>query len=240
MDSRERFTATVADYDRWRPDYPDALLAWLRAQAPGARAVDLGSGTGILSRQLAAAGFDVTGVEPNAAMRTRAETQGQAIYLPGQAEETGLPDECADLVVGAQAFHWFDLDRTLPEIDRILVPGGLAAAIWNVREEEGFGRAYEAALLRWSGTYAQIPSPDKTLPRLRALRPDGLSMAFAHVQALDLDGVLGRAASASYVVHGVADRAGFDADLRRAFARHAVAGQVLMGYQTVLWLWGGA
>lgn len=237
MDPRERFTDTVTDYDRWRPDYPSALVRWLRAQAPGLRAVDLGSGTGIFSRQLAAEGFDVIGVEPNAAMRARAEALGGPRYVTGQAEDTELPSGSAELVVAAQAFHWFDLERALAEIDRILVPGGLAAAIWNVRVDEGFGAAYEALLCAWSSTYADVPTPERTLRRLRAVRSSTMSATFDHQQVLDRPGVLGRAASASYVVHGVADRAGFDAALRAAFDAHQVEGKVTLRYQTALRAW---
>lgn len=84
MDPRQRFSATAVDYDQHRPDYPDALLRFLLGEAPGRRAVELGSGTGILSRQLAAAGFAVTGVEPNATMREAAARHGGSpVYRAG-------------------------------------------------------------------------------------------------------------------------------------------------------------
>jgi SAM-dependent methyltransferase len=88
MDPRERFTATVDRYARHRPDYPEALLDWLAGLVSGRRAVDLGAGTGILTRQLAARGWDVVGVEPNAAMRERAAAAG-GTYVDGSAEATG-------------------------------------------------------------------------------------------------------------------------------------------------------
>lgn len=238
MDPRERFTATVSDYARYRPSYPDALIAWLYHHAPGRRAVDLGSGTGIFSRQLAAAGFEVTGIEPNAAMRAEAERAGGGPrYQAGQAESTGLPDASADLVVGAQSFHWFDLDRALPEIDRILVPGGLAAAVWNERVDEGFAATYEAVLCRFSTDYAHVARPGKPIDGLRARGLDVTHVIFPNAQLLDLDGVLGRAWSSSYVVHGVEDREGFDAALAEAFRVHAVEGRVELQYKTSLYAW---
>ena len=73
-------------------------------------------------------------------------------------EATGLPDGCADLVTGGQAFHWFDLDRALPEIDRILGPAGVAVAVWNEREHQAFAAAYETVLTRFVQGYADTKS----------------------------------------------------------------------------------
>jgi len=241
MDPRERFTATVSNYARYRPDYPAAALSWLRAEAPGSRAVELGSGTGIFARQLADAGFDVLGIEPNAAMRAEAAQEsgsaGNPVYRVGTAEDTGLAAGSADLVVAAQAFHWFDLPRALAEIDRLLVPGGLAAAVWNTRDEEGFGADYEALLRAWSPDYRDVAKPQPTLEALRAARPGGLERRFPHEQRFDLEGALGRAWSSSYVQHGVSDREGFDRVLGEIFARHAQDGQVRLSYTTLLYAW---
>jgi SAM-dependent methyltransferase len=237
LDPRERFTATVERYARYRPDYPDALFEWLAALVGSRRAIDLGSGTGILSRQLAERGWDVIGVEPNGPMRERATAAGGARYVDGSAEATGLAAATADLVIGAQAFHWFDLDRALPEIDRIRRPGGAAVAVWNVRAETGFAAAYEAALLRWSTEYASVPKPGPTLAALRARRPGATTTVLRHGQELDLDGVLGRAWSSSYVVHGVTDRAAFDRALTEAFLAHARGGRVELAYETQALAW---
>ncbi|MEZ4241966.1 MAG: class I SAM-dependent methyltransferase [Myxococcota bacterium] len=240
MDPRRRFTATVDRYDRYRPDYPEALVDALSDLAVGAAVVELGAGTGILSRQLAARGLSVTAVEPNEAMRTagaaHADSSGVR-WVAGSAEQTGLAAASADLVVGAQAFHWFDLDRALPEIDRLLVPGAWAVAAWNDRVEHGFAAAYDEVLLAWSDTYADVPRPGPTLEALEARRPEGRRLRFPHRQVLDLDGVIGRAWSSSYVVHGVSDRQGFDDALQAAFRAHALDGRVDLAYETVAWAW---
>lgn len=234
----ERFTATVDAYAKHRPDYPAGFVGWLATLVSGRRCIDVGAGTGIASRQLAAAGWDVVGVEPNDAMRGRAvEAGGGPRYVAGTGEDTGLPAASADLVVGTQAWHWFDLDRALPEVDRLRAPGGAAVAAWNVRVEHGFAAAYEALLYEFSTEYARVPKPGPTLDRLRERRPRATLHAFAHAQSLDLDGALGRAWSSSYVVHGVADREGFDDALRRAFADHQAGGRVELGYETVALRW---
>ncbi|MCA9513483.1 MAG: class I SAM-dependent methyltransferase [Myxococcales bacterium] len=240
MDSRERFTATVGDYERARPDYPDALIAALVARAPWRRAVDLGSGTGILSRQLAAAGLDVIGVEPNAAMRLAAERAGGGPrYHAGQAESTGLAVASADLVVGAQAFHWFDLPATVAEIDRVAIARAPAAAIWNVRAEEagGFAAAYEALLGRFVGRRGPGELANVTIDALARLRPGGERLVFPHAQHLDRDGAHARAWSSSYVAHGVRDHAAFDRALDEVFGAHALDGAVTLRYRTLAYVW---
>lgn len=235
MDPRERFTATVDAYRQHRPDYPEALFGWLGVLVPGRRAADLGAGTGIFTRMLAERGWDAVGVEPNPAMREAAIAAGGARYVDGTAEATGLADRSVDLVIGAQAFHWFDLDRALPEVDR--VAEGRAVAVWNVRGTEGFAGAYDALLVRFSSEYPKVAKPGPTLVELAIRRPGGEEATFSHHQRLDRDGLLGRAWSSSYVAHGVADRAGFDAGLMAAFDAYARDGTVDLAYRTVAYAW---
>jgi len=241
----ERFTATSSDYARWRPGYPDGYIRWIAGLEAGRRCVDLGCGTGILSRQLAEAGFAVIGVEPNAAMRAAAvEAGGGPTYVDGRAEATGLPEGSADVVLAAQAFHWFELDGALAEIQRLLVGTGIASAVWNIRELQGFSAAYDAVVSRFSTDYRTVPRPEPTIAALRPRLTGEVERAWDHHQDLDLEGVLGRAWSSSYVAHGVKDRAAFDAAMTDAFHRHAVAGRVTLLYRTVALAWprqvGGA
>src|SRR5688572_16290540 len=135
-DSRERFTATVDNYEKYRPTYPSELIDWVVATSgigPGARVADLGCGTGISTRLFAARGFNVIGIDPNEEMLKRAIRAGGAEYRKGEASATGLGDRSVDLIVGGQAFHWFDLAPTFREFRRILKPHGRCAAFWNVR-----------------------------------------------------------------------------------------------------------
>jgi SAM-dependent methyltransferase len=129
------FARSADAYDRARPEYPPAAVAWLADRLglrPGRTVVDLAAGTGKLTRPLAATGADVIAVEPVAEMRARIGPAATRA-LEGTAEAIPLPDASADAVTVAQAFHWFDGPAALAEIHRVLRPGGGLAVVWNRR-----------------------------------------------------------------------------------------------------------
>ncbi|SCL60725.1 class I SAM-dependent methyltransferase [Micromonospora peucetia] len=131
------FGAAASDYDRFRPRYPEQAVRWaLDGLGVPARVVDLGAGTGILTRAVLALGHEVQPVEPDPGMRAQLEvaTPGSTT-LAGSAESVPLPDGAADAVLAGQAYHWFDKDRAHAEIARLLRPGGTFAPIWNTRDE---------------------------------------------------------------------------------------------------------
>jgi len=98
--------------------------------------LDLAAGTGKLTRMFAPTRTVLTAVEPVAAMRAKlAEACPRVPCLEGTAEEIPIADDSIDLVTCAQAFHWFDMAKALPEIARVAVPGGGLALVWNVRDE---------------------------------------------------------------------------------------------------------
>lgn len=134
LHATERFSKRVADYVRYRPGYPSALLGWQQSALGLTRdwcVADVGAGTGISSKIFLDAGNRVVAVEPNAAMRSAAIAAFGANprfhAVDGRADATGLPDGSADLVVCAQAFHWFEPNVARHEFRRILVLHGLAA-----------------------------------------------------------------------------------------------------------------
>jgi SAM-dependent methyltransferase len=205
----ERFSDRADAYVRARPTYPDAVVAHLEragALGPGATVVDLGVGTGLSAEPFLRAGYAVTGVEPNDAMRESGDRFLAAWpryrSVKGTAEATGLPAHCARLAIAGQAFHWFDPPRARAEALRILVPGGWAALMWNDREVTGdaFAEGYEALCHRFGRDYDTI--------RTRHVDPEALAeffgrvpaMAeFAHVRRLDFETMAALAASASYL-----------------------------------------
>lgn len=130
------FGAAAADYDQFRPSYPVEAVRWAVGAPPPADVVELGAGTGKLTRVLLGAGYRVTPVEPDAGMRAQlAESTEGVTAIEGFAEGVPLPDESADAVVAGQAYHWFDRERAHPEIARLLRTGGHFGAIWNHRDD---------------------------------------------------------------------------------------------------------
>jgi len=129
------FNAAADLYERGRPPYPAGALDWLLP--PGARRVlELGAGTGKLTRLLVERGLDVVAVEPLEGMRAElARVLPGTPLLAGSAEQIPLPDEAVDAVLAAQAWHWVDPARAVPEVARVLSPGGTLGLVWNERDE---------------------------------------------------------------------------------------------------------
>ena len=128
--------ADVADaYDRGRPSYPAEAATWLAGTAPR-RVLELGAGTGRLTGELVALGHQVVATDPLAPMlRHLSRRLPDVAAARAVAEQIPLRPRSVDVVASAQAFHWFDLDRALPEIARVLRPGGQIALVWNERDE---------------------------------------------------------------------------------------------------------
>ena len=129
------FGAVAGLYERGRPPYPPEALDWLLP--PGVqRVLDLGAGTGKLTRQLAERGLDVVAVEPSDGMRAElARILPDVRALAGTAEEIPLEDGAVDAVLVAQAWHWVDPERAVPEAARVLAPGGTLGLLWNIRDK---------------------------------------------------------------------------------------------------------
>ncbi len=136
-DATTRFSSYAGTYDQVRPR-PPALLAEVISQWAGVAApavIDIGTGSGLSLAPWSGRARKVTGVEPSVPMRAIAQQRAAALpdrdafsVVDGRAEDTGLPAGSADIVTASQAMHWFDPDRALPEIARLLRPGGVLAA----------------------------------------------------------------------------------------------------------------
>ena len=133
------FGSQAAAYAAHRPDYPADLLAWALAPLRGTgrlRVLDIGAGTGKLTGGLLAQDVDVVAVEPDPAMLAELTSRFPDVDAKaGNAEEIPLPDSSVHAAFAGQALHWFDLDRALPEIRRVLRPGGFLVAVWNDYDE---------------------------------------------------------------------------------------------------------
>jgi ubiquinone/menaquinone biosynthesis C-methylase UbiE len=147
----ERFASVADAYERGRPAYRRAVVGALAAElelTAGAPVLDLAAGTGKLSRALLAAGFDVVAVEPLASLRdVLAEKIGRERVRDGVAEAIPLPDASVHAVTVADAFHWFDRQRALGEIRRVLRGGGGLAVLSMLPDWSGASWAHELGTL---------------------------------------------------------------------------------------------
>ncbi len=248
-DPTRRFSDRVADYVRYRPGYPPAVIDFLVATcglAPGWVVADIGAGPGNLARLFLDNGNEVIAVEPNAAMREAGASLlgGHPRFrgIDGRAEATGLPDRSVDLVAAGQAFHWFDQASAKTEFARILRPPGWVALVWNERRTVGtaFLEAYERLLLTHGTDYAAVRHQDTADDAAIAafFGPTGhTETRFDHAQSFDLDGLTGRLRSSSYAPR--AGQPGHDAmlaDLAEIFARHQRDGRIVFSYDTRVYL----
>jgi SAM-dependent methyltransferase len=243
LSSSDRFLGRAEAYAKYRPSYPAAAIDLLEARCGlrrGATAVDLGSGTGILSALLLQRGARVFGIEPNSEMRSYAELmlRGEFHTGSGTAEDTHMPDGFFDLLVCGQAFHWFDPQKTRAEALRILKPGAWAALLWNERPKGTvpFLEEYEALLRRYAPEYDAVA-------QLRA-QEGGIAAFFGHPpqlatfpneQVLDFPGLAGRVMSASYApTPEQPEHQPLMAGLREVFDRHQRQGRIIFPYQTLV------
>ena len=250
----KRFTGCVSDYVKTRPSYPRGLLGILR-EACGLRGAsrvdrvaDLGSGTGIFSTMLLESGATVYGVEPNDEMRGAAEKllgdNPRFHSVAARAEHTTLAESSVDLVTAAQAFHWFDGEKTRVEMARIVRPVASdsrsnVALVWNDRDLDAtpFARAYEDLLVRRCPKYLELQGKADTHDKFDALLGRGRwsRHTVENAQRLDREGLVGRLLSSSYAPRpGDAEHEATFAELRAIFDQHQETGHVVLLYTTVV------
>jgi ubiquinone/menaquinone biosynthesis C-methylase UbiE len=216
----------VADlYERVRPGYPQEAVRWIAKRLDlrsGRVVLDLGAGTGKLTRALVETGAEVLAVEPGDAMRAELErVLPQVQALRGSAESIPLPDGSVDAITVGQAFHWFRFDEALPELHRLLRAGGGVALIWNGRDHDSPLQSEIKELLE-----PFVPSGRAVAPHTsRHLAESPLfhsfeQRTFRFVQELDADALVGRIASISFVAGSTPEkRAELERQLRALAAR---------------------
>jgi SAM-dependent methyltransferase len=190
-------------YAAHRPGYPDSAVEWL-VGGERRHVLDLGAGSGSLTKSLVADGHLVVAAEPNRAMLAELEVLGLAAPLvQSGAEALPFARQSFDVVTVGTAFHWFDADAALPEIAAVLKPGGRLALVWNIRCEDSGWAAELAELLQ----AAQPPSlvGHWVTGSVSAVEESALfgpleAAEFPFTQTLDRAGLMGLAASRSYVI----------------------------------------
>jgi ubiquinone/menaquinone biosynthesis C-methylase UbiE len=219
------FGGVAEAYERGRPTYPAEAVSWLLGEQP-LTVLELGAGTGKLTRVIARLGHDVHATDPDPAMLQILERE-----LPGVrtaeagAEDIPLGDASVDAVIAGQAFHWFDLDRALPEIARVLRPGGHVCLTWNYRNEKIPWVRRLGALI---GTQEQQQDPAQALifSELFGFVED---KEFSHWQVIDRKSIQDLVLSRSNVA--VLDEQGRAAKLAEVLAFYDEYGRGMDGMQ---------
>jgi ubiquinone/menaquinone biosynthesis C-methylase UbiE len=186
-------------YERTRPGYPVDAVRWLTGDTP-TRVLELGAGTGKLTATLLAEHHRVTPTDPSWRMlqRLRKQFKGRGV-IQSRAEQIPVHAGAVDVVIAGQAFHWFDHERALPEIARVLRPGGTLALVWNLRDESV---PWVRRLGKLIGSERPGDDPDKDAVEI--LERSGLFEAietrtFRHWQEVGRDSLIGLVESRSYV-----------------------------------------
>jgi ubiquinone/menaquinone biosynthesis C-methylase UbiE len=227
----------VADlYERARPGYPQEAIDWVIGKlgiASTSTVLDLGAGTGKLTRALVETDARVIAVEPGDAMRAELERALPDVEtLRGAAEAIPLPDRSVDCVAIGQAFHWFRHEEAMPELHRVLRPGGGLALLWNSRDPEAPVHQEISTLV------SPFVPPDRsghdTWPKPLEQSRLFTQIEEAHfkfVQELDADALSARISSTSFVAAAPVE-ARRDLDLRLREVAERLGGVVAFPYVT--------
>lgn len=246
-DNTTRFSNRVADYVKYRPSYPEAIITFLQEQyglTTDKVLVDIGAGTGISAELFLQAGYRVIAVEPNREMREKSVELLSAYEgfraLDGKAEEMPLASGSIDGIVAGQAFHWFDREKTKQEFTRILKPGGPVVLIWNERKTSSdFEKAYDALIIRHARDYVQVDHRNIRTEDIEAFfSPNAVELrVFRNQQVFDLEGLQGRLLSSSYMpARGEEGYGAMISDLRNLFDCYQVEGRITIHYDTKVYV----
>ncbi|MBO0841196.1 MAG: class I SAM-dependent methyltransferase [Sciscionella sp.] len=195
------FGASAAAYARHRPDYPAAAIEWALAPAGAGslRVLDLGAGTGKLTAGIRALGHRVIAIEPDAAMLAQLGVAVPGVpSVRGVAEAIGLRDGSVDAVLVGQALHWFDQSRALPEITRVLCPGGVLGGFWNSDDDRTEWLVRLAELSR-AGVEITMPPSSQRLPE-HPLLGSGETVEFPHSQRRNAQSLIATMSTHSHML----------------------------------------
>ncbi|NSL85914.1 class I SAM-dependent methyltransferase [Chitinophaga sp. Mgbs1] len=247
MNSTTRFTGRADLYARYRPGYPPVVIDHLREAIglhPRMLIADIGSGTGISAEVFLKNGNTVYGVEPNDAMRAKAELLLQDYpafnSVNGQAEATTLEDNSMDIILASQSFHWFRQAEARREFSRIAQKDAYILLMWNMREiSNPFSAAYENIFATYGTNYSDdgrdVTAESKTISFFAPCPFE--KVIFSSTQELTYEVVRGRLLSTSFMPSEEDDICEeMLAVLKENFDRYAENGKVKLDYTTTLYM----
>ncbi|MBP7807911.1 MAG: class I SAM-dependent methyltransferase [Bacteroidia bacterium] len=246
-----RFSDRVDNYVKYRPHYPAEVIDFLKTEKiifENAVIADIGSGTGISAELFLKNGYKVFGVEPNEPMREAAERilqnysdKNLFVSVNGKAEATSLGNNSVDVIVCAQAFHWFNNDTFKNECKRILKPNGQVVLMWNDRRTDttDFLKVYEDFLQMFGTDYKEInhKNTQETSQFDNFFgKQNHKEKSFYNYQDVDFAGLKGRVLSSSYMPNE--EHKDFEFMiycLKKIFMRYQENGMVRLDYDTKIY-----
>jgi len=241
-----KFNGMGKTYAKFRPTYPQAFIEYLCTDVGVTKnsvIADIGSGTGILTKQLLELGNRVIAVEPNEDMRVVAESDlcGYENFtsVNSSAENTTLDSQSVDSITVAQAFHWFDRELFKAECRRILKPNGKVILVWNsrifgteiVEDGDKINKKYCPNFKGFDGGMRGTEDENNRFEDFFARRYE--VKIFENNMTFNLDGFIGRNRSASYSLkESDKNYPAYIAELTECFNRHAVDGKLVMPNDT--------
>jgi len=248
MQVEERFSGRVESYIKYRPHYPDEVYVFLRDNkliSPSSDIADIGCGTGISSELFLKNGHKVFGIEPNKNMLEGANNylNKYSGFIPFQAsaENTTLKNTSVDVIICAQAFHWFDKEKTKKEFTRILKPNGKIILMWNDRRTAStdFLKLYEDFLQMFGTDYKEVNHKNTQNKKVFDAffgENNYSEKIFYNFQEFDFEGLKGRVLSSSYMPNkGHADYDYMMYCLKKIFQRYQENGTVRLDYDTKIY-----
>jgi ubiquinone/menaquinone biosynthesis C-methylase UbiE len=245
IDNTKRFSNRVEDYIKYRPTYPNEMINVLKKELGLTKdkvIADIGSGTGISSIPFLKNENRVFGIEPNTEMR---EAQEQILKqfsnftsINGTAEETNLDNNSVDLIFCAQAFHWFDKEKSKKEFSRILKENGNLVFVWNSRSTKTeFQIEYEQILYNNIEEYKNVNHRNiEELDIEKFFNPKTMIMIeLENEQTFDLDGLKGRLQSSSYCPKDGSDYKNIMNEIENLFIKYQNNNLITFHYETKIY-----
>jgi len=243
-DNTKRFSDRVDNYKKYRPSYPKELINYINEHFQTLKLdviADIGSGTGKFTELLLPICNKVIAIEPNNEMRVSAENNlckyKNYQSISGTAEDTKLPDNSIDLITVAQAFHWFDLDKTKNEFQRIIRKNGKVLIIANMRIfNTPFLEAYENALNELIFEYKEVNHYRITSDVINNFfTSDYEKKIFSYSQTFDWEGLIGRLCSSSYTPKiDTEEYKKLENRIKEIYEKYSENGTIMFNYESII------